>query len=82
MFIDPTTRHAFITAQARKRCPLNLALDRDTGSARLERAIPLYPIWLATDQKVALATAVLQASLRKSGKTIEMPDVIRKGTTT
>ena len=41
---------------------------------KVEREILPLPIWLPIDEKVALATADLQASLRKIGKPIEMPD--------
>ncbi len=43
---------------------------------KVEREILSLPVWLPIDEKVALATADLQASLRKSGKSIEMPDAL------
>jgi toxin FitB len=49
---------------------------------KVEREILPLPIWLPIDEKVALATADLQASLRKSGKPIEMPDALFAATAT
>jgi predicted nucleic acid-binding protein len=43
---------------------------------KVEREILSLPIWLEIGEEVSLATADLQASLRKSGLTIEMPDAI------
>ena len=47
---------------------------------KVERAILPLPIWLEIGEEVSLATADLQASLRKSGRTIEMPDAILAAT--
>jgi len=47
---------------------------------KVEREILPLPIWLPIDEKVSLATADLRASLRKSGKTIEMPDALLAAT--
>jgi predicted nucleic acid-binding protein len=48
--------------------------------SKVEREILPLPIWLPVDERVSLATADLQALLRKSGKTIEMPDTILAAT--
>lgn len=47
---------------------------------KVEREILPLPIWLPIDRQVSLATADLQAALRKQGKTIEMPDAILAAT--
>jgi predicted nucleic acid-binding protein len=38
------------------------------------REILPLPIWLPVEERVAIATADLLASLRKSGRPIDMPD--------
>jgi predicted nucleic acid-binding protein len=47
---------------------------------KVEREILPLPIWLPIDERVSLATADLQALLRKSGKPIEMPDALLAAT--
>jgi predicted nucleic acid-binding protein len=47
---------------------------------KVEREILPLPIWLPIDERVALATADLRASLRKSGKPIEMSDALLAAT--
>jgi predicted nucleic acid-binding protein len=49
---------------------------------KVEREILPLPIWLPIDQEVSLATADLQAMLRKSGKSIEIPDALLAATAT
>jgi len=47
---------------------------------KIEREILPLPIWLPIDERVSLATADLQALLRKSGMPIEMPDALLAAT--
>jgi len=47
---------------------------------KVEREILPLPIWLPIEEKVSLATADLRAMLRRSGKTIEMPDALLAAT--
>ena len=47
---------------------------------KVEREILPLPIWLPIEERVALATADLQASLRKNGKPIDMPDAFLAAT--
>lgn len=49
---------------------------------KVEREILPLPIWLPIEEKVSLATANLRAMLRRSGKTIEMPDALLAATAT
>jgi predicted nucleic acid-binding protein len=47
---------------------------------KVEREILPLPIWLPIEERVALATADIQAALRKSGKPIDMPDAFLAAT--
>lgn len=47
---------------------------------KVEREILPLPRWLPMDEGVSLASADLRAILRKSGKTIEMPDALLAAT--
>jgi predicted nucleic acid-binding protein len=47
---------------------------------KVEREILPLPVWLPMDEKVSLAAADLRATLRKSGKPIEMPDALLAAT--
>jgi predicted nucleic acid-binding protein len=48
--------------------------------SKVEREILPLPIWLPIDQRVSLATADLRASLRRSGRSIEIPDAFLAAT--
>ena len=47
---------------------------------KVEREILPLPIWLPIEERIALATADLQASLRKSGRSIDAPDAFLAAT--
>jgi predicted nucleic acid-binding protein len=47
---------------------------------KVEREILPLPSWLPMGEEVSIATADLRAILRKSGKTIEMPDALLAAT--
>lgn len=47
---------------------------------KVERDIIPLPVWLPVNEEISLATADLQALLRKRGQPIEMPDALLAAT--
>lgn len=47
---------------------------------KIERDLLPLAVWLAVDEKVALDAALLRASLRRAGRTIDVPDALLAAT--
>lgn len=77
---DPSALFAWEMTRYELRFGAAIHPRSNTIWEKIEREILPLPTWLPIEERIALATADLQASLRKSGRPIDMPDAFLAAT--
>ncbi|HXT51583.1 MAG TPA: type II toxin-antitoxin system VapC family toxin [Thermoanaerobaculia bacterium] len=79
---DPAALHASEITRYELRFGAALHPQPDRVWAKVSSEILPLPVWLPIDDRVALATADLRATLRRRGLPIEMSDAVLAATAT